>query len=104
MGVCRRRTSLFPGGARIMRHRLAAAGRDVMEMLREQVEFRELLLQMTLRDLRLRYKQAVMGFAWAVFMPLVNTAVFSVIFTRIAPIDTAVPYPAFAYCGLLAWN
>ncbi len=45
-----------------------------------------------------------MGFGWAVFMPLVNTAVFSVIFTRVAPIATDVPYPLFAYCGLLAWN
>src|SRR5207247_1063267 len=34
----------------------------------------------------------------------VNTAVFSVIFTRIAPLDTGLPYPVFAYCGLLAWN
>jgi lipopolysaccharide transport system permease protein len=37
-------------------------------------------------------------------MPLVNTAVFSVIFTRVAPIETEVPYPLFAYCGLLTWN
>ena len=73
---------------------------DVAEMLREQVEYRELLFQMTVRDLLLRYKQTVMGFGWAVFMPLVNTAVFSVIFTRVAPIDTPVPYPVFAYCGL----
>ena len=77
---------------------------DVRELFSEQVHYRELLVQMTLRDLLLRYKQTVMGFGWAVFMPLVNTAVFSVIFTRIAPIDTTVPYPVFAYCGLLAWN
>ena len=77
---------------------------DVREMLREQLDYRELLMQMTRRDLLLRYKQTIMGFGWAVFMPLVNTAVFSVIFTRVAPIDTGVPYPLFAYCGLLAWN
>jgi lipopolysaccharide transport system permease protein len=77
---------------------------DVREMLAEQVEYRELLIQMTIRDLLIRYKQAVMGFGWAVFMPLVNTAVFSVIFTRVAPLETPVPYPIFAYCGLLAWN
>jgi hypothetical protein len=57
-------------------------------MIAEQAEYRELLFQMTLRDLLLRYKQAVMGFAWALLMPLVNTAVFSVIFTRVAPLDT----------------
>jgi lipopolysaccharide transport system permease protein len=77
---------------------------DVREMLAEQVQYRELLTQMTRRDLLLRYKQTIMGFGWAVFMPLVNTAVFSVIFTRVAPLDTGVPYPLFAYCGLLVWN
>jgi ABC-type polysaccharide/polyol phosphate export permease len=73
-------------------------------MLREQFDYRELLYQMTRRDLLLRYKQTVMGFGWAIFMPLVNTAVFSVIFMRVAPIDTPVPYPLFAYCGFLVWN
>jgi ABC-type polysaccharide/polyol phosphate export permease len=77
---------------------------DFHEMLREQVRFRGLLYEMTKRDLLLRYRQTAMGFAWAIFMPLVNTAVFSVIFTRVAPIDTPVPYPVFAYCGLLMWN
>ena len=77
---------------------------DVREMIAEQFEYRELLYQMTMRDIRLRYKQTVMGFGWAIFMPLLNTAIFSVIFMRVAPIETGVPYPIFAYCGLLAWN
>src|SRR5260370_12891511 len=77
---------------------------DIRQLLSEQVEYRELLLQMTRRDLLLRYKQTVMGFGWAIFMPLLNTAIFSVIFTRVAPIHTDVPYPVFAYCGLLVWN
>ena len=77
---------------------------DLREIVTEQYEFRELLYQMTRRDLLLRYKQAVMGFGWAIFMPLVNTVVFSVIFTRVAPLDTGMPYPLYAYCGLLAWN
>jgi lipopolysaccharide transport system permease protein len=78
--------------------------RDACEMVGEQIQYRELLFQMTRRDLLLRYKQTVMGFGWAVFMPLVNTAVFSVIFTRVAPLETSVPYPLFAYCGLWVWN
>src|ERR1700730_3918123 len=73
-------------------------------MLSEQIEYRELLYQMTLRDLLLRYKQTAMGFGWAIFMPLINTIVFSVIFMRVARIDTPVPYPLFAYCGFLVWN
>jgi len=83
---------------------MARLTQDVSEMLREQVEYRELLYRMTARDLLVRYKQSVMGFGWAVFMPLVNTALFSVIFTRVAPISTDVPYPVFAYTGLLFWN
>ena len=80
---------------------------DLEEMLREVVVYRELLYQMTRRDLLLRYKQTIMGVGWAVLMPLTNTAVFSVIFMRIAatPLDTGgVPYPLFAYTGLAAWN
>ncbi len=78
---------------------------DLREIFLEQVEYRDLLLTMTQRDLLLRYKQTFMGFAWAVFMPLVNTFIFSVIFTRVATLDTGgVPYPVFAYCGLVVWN
>ena len=77
---------------------------DIREMLREQLEYRELLVQMTARDLLLRYKQTVMGIGWAVFMPLMNTAVFSVIFTRVAKLETPVPYAVFAFCGLWTWN
>lgn len=77
---------------------------DFREMVAEQVEYRELLYQMTKRDLLLRYKQTVMGFGWALFMPLVNTAVFSVIFTRVAPIDVGMPYVLFAFSGLITWN
>jgi len=74
------------------------------EVIHEQVEFRELLFQMTSRDLLLRYKQTAMGFGWAVLMPLLNTAIFSIVFMRVAPVHTRVPYPLFAYCGLLVWN
>ena len=70
---------------------------DCREMVTEQVTYRDLLYQMTKRDLLLRYKQTVMGFGWAIFMPLVNTAVFSVIFMRVAPIDAGMPYPLFAF-------
>ena len=77
---------------------------DIREMLSEQRQYRDILYQMTRRDLLLRYKQTVMGVGWAIFMPLVNTVIFSVIFTRVAPIDVQVPYPLFAFCGLTAWN
>jgi homopolymeric O-antigen transport system permease protein len=84
-----------------MLRRLLADGR---EMMTEQVEYRELLFRITYRDILIRYKQAVMGFAWALFVPLVNTVVFSVIFMKVAKIDVGMPYPLFAFCGVLAWN
>jgi lipopolysaccharide transport system permease protein len=77
---------------------------DIRELLREQRDYRDLLVRITARDLLLRYKQTAMGAAWAVFMPLLNTAMFTVIFTRVAPIDTGMPYPLYAYCGLVTWN
>ena len=79
-------------------------GAAVREIIAEQIEFRELFVQMAMRDLLLRYKQTAAGFAWALLMPLANTAIFSVVFMRVAPVQTRVAYPLFAYCGLLAWN
>lgn len=86
-----------PGG-------LTGLRRDVREMFHEVVEYRELLLTMTRRDLLLRYKQTIMGFGWAILMPFTYMIVFSVIFTRVVPLETEVPYPIFAYAGLLPWN
>ncbi len=83
---------------------MEALWHDVREIVREQRQYRELLFQMAKRDLVLRYKQTFMGAAWAIFTPLVNTVIFTFIFTRIARIDVGMPYPVFAYSGLVAWN
>jgi homopolymeric O-antigen transport system permease protein len=78
---------------------------DIREMFHEQIEFWELLYQMTRRDLMLRYKQTVMGFGWAVFMPVVSTIIFSFVFMRVVdPLNVGMPYPLFAFTGLLVWN
>ncbi len=73
-------------------------------MVRELVDYRELLYSMTWRDLLLRYKQTAMGFGWALFTPVLNMIIFSVIFTRVARLDTDLPYPIYAYAGLLPWH
>ena len=78
--------------------------RDIREMWGELREYHELLAMMMRRDLMLRYRQTVMGVAWAVFMPVINTVVFTLIFRKVAKIETDVPYPVFSYCGLLPWN
>ena len=75
--------------------------------LRELWRFRELVVTLTERDLRARYKQAFLGFAWAVVTPLMLMAVFTLLFTKfkVAKIDAeGVPYPLFAYLGLLPWT
>jgi len=70
----------------------------------ELVQYRELLASMTRRDLLLRYKQTIMAFGWALLMPVTYMIVFSLIFTRVVKLETGVPYPIYAYTGLLPWN
>jgi ABC-type polysaccharide/polyol phosphate export permease len=77
---------------------------EITEMIREQIEFRELLWAITRRDLALRYRNAVMGFGWAICGPLLHMLVFTMIFTHVVRLETDVPYPLFAFCGLLPWN
>lgn len=77
---------------------------DLREIVAEQATYRGLLYQLAKRDLLIRYKQAVVGIGWALFMPLVNTAVFSLVFARVAPLDVGMPYPLFAFSGLVAWH
>lgn len=86
------------------RGRLSRLSRDVRDMFAELSEYRELLFAMTRRDLLLRYKQTIMGFGWAILMPVTYMVLFSVIFTRVVPLETGMPYPVFAYTGLLPWN
>lgn len=73
--------------------------------LREVWQARELVRTLAERDLRARYKQAMLGFAWAVFTPVVLMLVFTVFFKRVAKVDTGdIPYPLFSYVGLLPWS
>ncbi len=67
--------------------------------------YRELIGVMIVRDLKVRYKQTVMGVAWAVLQPLTMIAIFTIIFGRLAKIPSdGYPYPVFVFSGLLAWN
>lgn len=73
--------------------------------LRETWDYRELLVFLTWRDLRIRYKQTVLGAVWAVLQPVLTMTLFSIFFGVLlrAPSD-GIPYPIFAYCGLLPWQ
>jgi len=72
--------------------------------LKELWDYRELLFVLTQRDIKVRYKQTVLGVAWAVIQPLLTMILFSVIFGKLAKIPSdGLPYPIFVYAGLLPW-
>lgn len=67
--------------------------------------YRELLYFLTWRDLKVRYKQTLLGAAWAIIQPLLTTLIFTLFFGVLAGIKSDnVPYPLFAYAGLLPWT
>jgi len=73
--------------------------------LKEIWEYRELMYFFTWRDLKVRYKQTVVGVAWAVFQPFITMVVFSVFFGFLAKMPSDdIPYPIFVYTGLLLWQ
>lgn len=67
--------------------------------------FRELLGCLALRDVKVKYKQTILGAAWAVLQPLLLTAVFTIVFGRLAKVPSdGVPYSAFALAGMVFWT
>lgn len=73
--------------------------------LRELWAYRELALSLTLRDLKVRYKQAVFGVLWAVLQPLLGAFVFTFVFSRVANVSSGdIPYVLFAFVGTMAWS
>lgn len=73
--------------------------------LRDLWAFRELLYFLTWRDVKVRYKQTELGIAWAILQPLLTMLIFTLFFGRLAGIPSDnIPYPIFAYAGLLPWT
>ncbi|MBM3150870.1 MAG: ABC transporter permease [Chloroflexi bacterium] len=74
--------------------------------LRDLWKYRELIYFLIWRDVKVRYKQAALGVAWAVIQPVMTMVVFSVIFGELArlPTDGDIPYPVFSYVALLPWH
>jgi lipopolysaccharide transport system permease protein len=71
----------------------------------ELVRYRELLYFMVWRDLKIRYKQTILGVAWAVIQPLFSVVVFSIIFGKLAGLSSeGFPFALFVFAGLLPWN
>jgi lipopolysaccharide transport system permease protein len=73
--------------------------------LSELWRFRELVYFLAWRDVKVRYRQTVLGVAWAILQPLMMMAVFTVFFGSMAGMPSGgIPYPLFAYSGLLVWT
>ncbi len=73
--------------------------------LKEIWRYRDLLYFLIWRDIKVRYKQTLLGAAWAIIQPLTTMVLFSVIFGRLARLPTdGIPYPIFSYAALLPWQ
>lgn len=73
--------------------------------LAELVRYRELLYFLTWRDIKVRYKQTVLGAGWAILQPFLTMVVFSIFFGELAGLPSdGIPYPIFAYTALLPWQ
>ena len=73
--------------------------------LRDLWQYRDLLFILAMRDVRVRYKQTILGAAWAIIQPLFTMLIFTLFFGKLAGMPSdGVPYPLFAYTGLLLWT
>jgi lipopolysaccharide transport system permease protein len=102
-----RRSKATPGSARV------AAAHTIIDPpgrwrginVRELWRFREVVYFLLWRDLKVRYRQTVIGGAWAVLQPFLIMVVFSVVFGRLIDVPSdGVPYPVFSYAALLPWT
>jgi lipopolysaccharide transport system permease protein len=73
--------------------------------LRELWEYRELLYFLAWRDIKVRYRQTVLGALWAILQPVMTMVIFSLVFGRLAQIPSdGLPYPVFSYAALVPWT
>jgi lipopolysaccharide transport system permease protein len=77
---------------------------EIVYRLRELWQYRELIRNLVVRDLKVRYKNSVLGVAWSWLSPLLMMIVYTVFFTILRRNDNFPYYPVFLLCGLLPWN
>lgn len=84
---------------------IEAGGNPVLARLREVWQSREILYFLAWRDVKVRYKQTVLGVAWAVIQPVSTMVVFSIFFGYLGRMPSdGIPYPIFTFCALLPWS
>lgn len=95
----------MPAAAPLPRVRIRPAQGWSALRLGELWEFRDVLLMLAWRDIKLRYKQTALGIVWVILQPLLAGAIFAVIFGRFAQLPSGGrPYVLFVFAGLLGWN
>jgi lipopolysaccharide transport system permease protein len=82
------------------------AGRQELNYWRDLWRYRELFYVLAWRDIAVRYKQTIIGLAWALIRPFLTMVVFSIVFGRIANLssDGSAPYPLMVFAGMLPWT
>jgi len=103
MGATKEGTPPASAGVVVLKPRRGWAGLDLRELWR----YRELLYFLTWRDVLVRYKQAVLGVAWAILQPVLTMIVFTVVFNKALGVQSPasdVPYAVFSFTGLLPWQ
>ncbi|MFI5296921.1 MAG: ABC transporter permease [Polyangiales bacterium] len=79
--------------------------RDAARDLRDLWAFRELVWAFALRDVKVRYKQTIIGVVWALIQPVVTMVIYAITFGRVAKMPSdGIPYPLFSYVGVLFWT
>lgn len=101
-GAPRTSPSVERSGERVL---ILEPGRAARNYWQDLWYYRELFAILAWRDVAVRYKQTVIGVAWAVIRPLLTMIVFTVIFGKLAklPSDSGVPYPVLVFAGMLPW-
>lgn len=86
-------------------HDSESAGTATFEWISEFWHYRELLYFLAWREVKVRYKQAALGAAWAIIQPLFSMIIFTLFFGRLAGVPSdGVPYPLFSFCALVPWT
>lgn len=106
------RTSLAPANATVPEIEktkptiVIEPGRGLFQLdLKALWQYRELLYFLVWREVKVRYKQTIIGAAWVIIQPLLTMLIFTVVFSKLAKVPSdGLPYPVFAYAALLPWN
>jgi ABC-type polysaccharide/polyol phosphate export permease len=72
--------------------------------LSELIRYRELIRNLVIRDLKVRYKNSILGFLWSLLNPLAMMTILTIVFTFMMPNNTITKFPVFALCAVLPWN